>query len=135
MDDILNLVYVRFDKNLDYKSIVNSFAIKRFCESVYGDMPKFISPTKFTFDRDRLGLRIQDEYNKSIDYIIDIKKLPVKIIEDYYDELQETEVGEDLTMVEFEPNILLDDHIITINRGDRVLGVIATEFDFENLIC
>ena len=61
--------------------------------------------------------------------------MPVKIIEDYYDELGATEVSEDLTMVEFEPNILLDDHIITINRGDRVLGVIATEFDFENLIC
>ena len=33
----LNVVYVRFDKSLDYKIVVNSFPIKKFLESAFGD--------------------------------------------------------------------------------------------------
>ena len=119
----MNVVYVRFDKDLDYKAVVNSFYIKKFLESVFGEFPDMISPTKFTFDRDKLGDFIQNEYNMSKEYIVDTKSFPTTI-----------PYGEKLDLVEFETESLLDDHIVTVNSGDRVLGVFATELDFEHII-
>lgn len=128
----INLIYVRFDKSLDYKSIVNSFPIKKFCESAYGDFPTFKTPKTFTFNRDTLAQLIQSQYLLSRDYIISTRKIPLNISKEYYETINST--GPDLTMVEFEPNMITDDHLVTINSGDNVLGVIATESDFENII-
>ena len=119
----MNVVYVRFDKNLDYKAVVNSFYIKKFLETVFGEFPDMISPTKFKFDRDNLAEFIQNEYNMSKEYIVDSKSFPTTI-----------PYGEKLDLVEFETESLLDDHIVTVNSGDRVLGVFATELDFEHII-
>ena len=119
----MNVVYVRFDKDLDYKAVVNSFYIKKFLETVFGEFPDMISPTKFTFDRDKLGEFIQNEYNMSEPYICSVKPFPSTI-----------QYSEKLDLVEFEPEVLLDDHIVTVNSGDRVLGVFATELDFEHII-
>ena len=119
----MNVVYIRFDKNLDYKAVVNSFYIKKFLETVFGEFPDMISPTKFKFDRDNLAEFIQNEYNMSKEYIVDSKSFPATIPYD-----------EKLGLVEFETELLLDDHIVTVNSGDRVLGVFATELDFEHII-
>ena len=119
----MNIVYVRFDKNLDYKAVVNSFYIKKFLETVFGEFPDMVSPTKFKFDRDTLAEFIQNEYNMSKEYIVDSKSFPTTIPYD-----------EKLDLVEFETESLLDDHIVTVNAGDRVLGVFATELDFEHII-
>ena len=119
----MNIVYVRFDKNLDYKAVVNSFYIKKFLESVFGEFPDMISPTKFKFDRDTLAEFIQNEYNMSKEYIVDSKSFPTTIPYD-----------EKLDLIEFETESLLDDHIVTVNSGDRVLGVFVTELDFEHII-
>ena len=119
----MNIVYVRFDKNLDYKAVVNSFYIKKFLETVFGEFPDMVSPTKFKFDRDTLAEFIQNEYNMSKEYIVDSKSFPTTIPYD-----------EKLDLVEFETELLLDDHIVTVNSGDRVLGVFATELDFEHII-
>lgn len=131
-DDVIEVVYVRFDKNLDYKEVVNSYPIKKFLESAFGDFPNMISPTKFEFDRDKLGEFIQDQYDKSKEYIIERRRIPSQINEDYYKNLNES--GEDLTIVEFEPDTLLDDHLVTVNKGDKVLGVFATENDFKHIL-
>ena len=131
-DDVIEVVYVRFDKNLDYKEVVNSFPIKKFLESAYGDFPDMVSPKKFEFDRDQLGEFIQDEYDMSKEYVIAVKKVPEIITNEYYKTIGES--GEPLTLVEFETELLLDDHIVTVNRGDTVLGVFATEYDFEHII-
>ena len=131
-DDVIEVVYVRFDKNLDYKEVVNSYPIKKFLESAFGDFPNMISPTKFEFDRDKLGEFIQDQYDKSKEYIIERRRIPSQINEDYYKNLNES--GEDLTIVEFEPDTLLDDHLVTVNNGDKVLGVFATENDFKHIL-
>ena len=119
----MNVVYVRFDKTLDYKAVVNSFYIKKFLETVFGEFPDMISPTKFKFDRDTLAEFIQNEYNMSKEYIVDSKSFPTTI---HYDEK--------LDLIEFETELLLDDHIVTVNSGDKVLGVFATELDFEHII-
>ena len=119
----MNVVYVRFDKALDYKAVVNSFYIKKFLETVFGEFPDMVSPTKFKFDRDTLAEFIQNEYNMSKEYIVDSKSFPTTI---HYDEK--------LDLVEFETELLLDDHIVTVNSGDKVLGVFATELDFEHII-
>ena len=119
----MNIVYVRFDKNLDYKAVVNSFYIKKFLETVFGEFPDMISPTKFKFDRDNLAEFIQNEYNMSKEYIVDSKSFPTTI-----------PYGEKLDLIEFETESLLDDHIVTVNSGDRVLGVFTTELDFEHMI-
>ena len=119
----MNVVYVRFDKTLDYKAVVNSFYIKKFLETVFGEFPDMISPTKFKFDRDNLAEFIQNEYNMSKEYIVDSKSFLTTI-----------PYGEKLDLVEFETELLLDDHIVTVNSGDRVLGVFATELDFEHII-
>ena len=119
----MNVVYVRFDKTLDYKAVVNSFYIKKFLETVFGEFPDMISPTKFKFDRDTLAEFIQNEYNMSKEYIVDSKSFPTTIPYD-----------EKLDLIEFETESLLDDHIVTVNSGDRVLGVFATELDFEHII-
>ena len=119
----MNAVYVRFDHNLDYKSVVNSFYIKKFLESVFGEFPDMISPTKFKFDRDALAEFVQDEYDISKDYVVESKSFPSTIPYD-----------EKLNLVEFETELLLDDHIVTVNSGDRVLGVFATELDFEHIV-
>ena len=119
----MNVVYVRFDKTLDYKAVVNSFYIKKFLETVFGEFPDMISPTKFKFDRDTLAEFIQNEYNMSKEYIVDSKSFPTTI-----------PYGEKLDLVEFETESLLDDHIVTVNAGDRVLGVFVTELDFEHII-
>ena len=119
----MNVVYIRFDKNLDYKAVVNSFYIKKFLETVFGEFPDMISPTKFKFDRDNLAEFIQNEYNMSKEYIVDSKSFPTTI-----------PYGEKLDLIEFETESLLDDHIVTVNSGDRVLGVFATELDFEHII-
>ena len=119
----MNVVYIRFDKNLDYKAVVNSFYIKKFLETVFGEFPDMVSPTKFKFDRDTLAEFIQNEYNMSKEYIVDSKSFPTTI-----------PYGEKLDLVEFETESLLDDHIVTVNAGDRVLGVFATELDFEHII-
>ena len=123
MEDNVKVVYVRFDKSLDYKAVVNSFYIKKFLETVYGEMPTMISPTKFKFDRDALAEFVQDEYDMSKDYVVESKSFPTTIPYD-----------EKLDLVEFETELLLDDHIVTVNSGDRVLGVFATELDFEHII-
>ena len=119
----MNIVYVRFDKNLDYKAVVNSFYIKKFLETVFGEFPDMVSPTKFKFDRDTLAEFIQNEYNMSKEYIVDSKSFPTTIPYD-----------EKLDLIEFETESLLDDHIVTVNAGDRVLGVFVTELDFEHII-
>ena len=123
MEDNVKVVYVRFTKDLDYKSVVNSFYIKKFLESVFGEFPDMISPTKFKFDRDVLAEFVQDEYDRSKDYVVESKSFPTTIPYD-----------EKLDLVEFETELLLDDHIVTVNSGDRVLGVFATELDFEHII-
>jgi hypothetical protein len=123
MEDNVKVVYVRFTKDLDYKSVVNSFYIKKFLESVFGEFPDMISPTKFKFDRDALAEFIQDEYDMSKDYVVESKSFPTTIPYD-----------EKLDLVEFETELLLDDHIVTVNSGDRVLGVFATELDFEHIV-
>ena len=64
----MNVVYVRFDKTLDYKAVVNSFYIKKFLETVFGEFPDMVSPTKFKFYRDALAEFIQNEYNMSKEY-------------------------------------------------------------------
>lgn len=127
----MNTIYVRFDKTLDYKSVVNNFYIKKFLETVYGEFPQMKTSTQFTFDRDKLGEFIQNQYNLSKEYVVDSRKLPSAIIEEYYDELETT--GPNLYLVEFEPETLLDDHIVTINKGDKVLGVFATADDFDHI--
>ena len=123
MEDNVKVVYVRFDKSLDYKAVVNSFYIKKFLESVFGEFPDMISPTKFKFDRDTLAEFVQDEYDMSKDYVVESKSFPSTIPYD-----------EKLDLVEFETELLLDDHIVTVNSGDRVLGVFATELDFEHIV-
>ena len=128
----LNVVYVRFDKSLDYKIVVNSFPIKKFLESAFGDFPHMVTPKNFEFDRDQLGEFCQDEYEMSKDYVVDSKKVPDFINENYYNTIGES--GESLTLVEFETELLLDDHIVTVNKGDKVLGVFATEDDFRHKI-
>jgi len=132
MEDTINTVYVRFDKNLDYKSVVNSFPIKKFLESTFGDFPYMISPKEFTFDRDKLGEFIQEQYRLSWQYIMESKKVPAQIDKDYYDAINQS--GEFLTLNAFEPEVLLDDQIVTINSGDKVLGFFATEDDFRHII-
>ena len=83
-------------------------------KSVVTDM---ISPKKieFEFDRDQLGEFIQDEYNMSKEYVIDVKKVPEIITNEYYKTIGES--GEPLTLVEFKTELLIDDHIVTMNRG------------------
>ena len=123
MEENVKVVYVRFDKSLDYKSVVNSFYIKKFLETVYGEMPTMISPTKFKFDRDVLAEFIQKQFDVSKEYVVDSKSFPATIP---YDER--------LDLVEFEPEILTDDHLVTVNSGDRVLGVFAAEDDFGKIV-
>ena len=82
-----------------------------------------ISPKKFEFDRDKLAEFTQDEYDMSKEYVVDSKSFPSTIPYD-----------EKLDLVEFETELLLDDHIVTVNSGDRVLGVFATEDDFRHII-
>lgn len=124
-EDLVNVVFVRFTDKLDYKSVVNSFYIKKFLESVYGDFPNPISPRAFTFEKDVLCKFTQDEYERSKDYIIDSKTMPSLINESY---------GGHLDLVEFESDFLLDDHLVVVNDGDKVLGVFATEDDFRHII-
>ena len=81
------------------------------------------SPTKVKFDRDALAEFVQDEYDISKDYVVESKSFPSTIPYD-----------EKLNLVEFETELLLDDHIVTVNSGDRVLGVFATELDFEHIV-
>ena len=132
----MRVVYVRFDKALDYKKVVNSDLVHYFCEGVFGERPEMISPTKFTFDRDRLGEYIQDQYDKSKEYVLETKKIPSYISVDYCEKSGKPEDGgiKNLFFKDFEPEVLLDDHIITINDGDKVLGVFATEDDFKHII-
>lgn len=131
-EDFVEVVYVRFDKSLDYKGVVNSVPVKKFLESVFGDYPNMVSPKKFEFDRDKLGEFIQDQYDMSKEYVVDVQNVPEIINSEYYKELGES--GEHLTLCEFETEILLDDHIVTINRGDKVLGVFAADLDFEHIL-
>ncbi len=121
----MNVVYVRFDKSLDYKSVVNSFYIKKFLESVFGESPTMVTPKGFEFNREQLGDYIQDQYNQSKEYVLDTRSMPSTINESY---------GGELYLVEFEPEVLLDDHIVTVNSGEEVLGVFATEDDFGHII-
>lgn len=135
MEDNVKVVYVRFDKNLDYKEVVNSYPIKKFLETVFGDFPTMISPTKFEFDRDKLGEFIQDEYDKSHSYVIDSMNLPPHILEDYCKNVGvERKRLDEVELAEFEPEILLDDHIVVIVKKNKVLGVFATELDFGHIV-
>ena len=132
MEDNVKVVYVRFDHNLDYKSVVNSFYIKKFLESVFGELPTMATPKKFTFDRDKLGEFIQDQYLQSRPFIVDTKVIPDAIDTEYHNNTGE--FGERLLLVEFEPEVLTDDHLVTVNLGDKVLGVFATEDDFGKIV-
>lgn len=135
VEDLVNTVYVRFDKNLDYKEVVNSYPIKKFLETAFGDFPNMISPTKFTFDRDKLGEYIKDQYKKSHSYVIDWVNIPPHILEAYCKNIGvERKRWDEIMLVEIEPETLLDDHIVLIIRGDDILGVFATETDFEHII-
>lgn len=123
----INLIYVRFDKNLDYRTIVRSKSLKKFCMDVYGYETKFVSPSRFKFDIDKLGEFIQKEYESSWEYMYPSShtismKYPTPDTYSY------------LPIFEFEPNVLIDDNLIAITYDDKVLGVIATESDFEKII-
>ena len=134
-DDVIEVVYVRFDKNLDYKEVVNSYPIKKFLESAFGDFPNMISPTKFEFDRDKLGEFIQDQYDKSHSYVIDWMNIPPHILEAYCKAIGvERKRWDEVELAELEPEILLDDHIVVIVKKNKVLGVFATETDFGHII-
>jgi hypothetical protein len=132
----MNVVYVRFDKSLDYKAVVNSFPIKKFLEGVYGEMPTMVTPKGFEFNREQLGDFIQDQYEMSLNYIMETKKVPEKISNEYYETVMNNggEWGDVLTLNSFEPEVLLDDHIVTVNSREEVLGVFATEDDFGHII-
>jgi hypothetical protein len=131
----MNVVYVRFDKSLDYKEVVNSLPIKKFLESAFGEFPKMISPTKFTFDRDKLGEYIQDQFEKSKSYILDWENIPPHILESYCSATgKERKKWDEIQLVDFEPEILLDDHIVVVYGYMKVLGVFATEDDFEKIV-
>ena len=133
----INVIYVRFDKNLDYKQVVNSYPIHKILESAFGDIPNMVSPTKYTFDRDKLGVFIQDQWESSKTYTVDEGTLPVNITRGYYDKINQffnPNMDGHLLYEEFEPEILLDDHLVVITFCDKVLGVFATEYDFEKLI-
>lgn len=120
-----NTIFIPFDEKLDYKSIINSFYIKKILEYTFGYFPKMVTSVESTFDRDKLEKFIQDEYNVSKPYIVNSRSMPSVIIGSY---------GMCLKLVEFETETLLDDHIVTINSDDKVLGVFATEDDFEKII-
>lgn len=129
----MNCIYVRFDKALDYKSVVNSFYVKKFLEGVFGEFPTMVTPTKFTFDRDKLGEWVQDQYDKSEDYFIDSKPLPINIAIDYLHAHKVS--GNNLQLLEFEPEFgLLDDHLVVIDDGLKVIGVFVAEDDFGKII-
>ena len=132
----MNVVYVRFDKCLDYRQVVNSNLSHFICSGAFGERPEMVTPTKFTFDRDKLGQFIQDQYDKSKDYVMESRKVASYIVANYCEKSGHPEDEGHLNLYynEFEPEILLDDHIITINKGDKVLGVLATEDDFEHII-
>ena len=132
MEDNVKVVYVRFDHNLDYKSVVNSFYIKKFLENAFGELPEMVTPKKFTLDRDKLGEFIQDQYLQSRPFIVDTKVMPDVIDTEYHNNTGE--FGERLMLVEFEPELLTDDHLVTVNFGDKVLGVFATEDDFGKIV-
>ena len=92
-----------------------------------------VTPTKFTFDRDKLGQWVQDQYNKSEDYFIGNKPLPINIAADYLHHYHEN--SNNLQLLEFEPEFgLLDDHLVVIDDGLKVIGVFATEDDFGKII-
>lgn len=136
MEENIKVIYVRFDKNLDYISVVNSFPIRKFLEYVFGYQPYMKTPKEFSFDRDKLGEFIQEQYEWSLNYIMETKKVPEKISNEYYEIIMNSggECGDALTLNAFEPEVLLDDQIVTINSGDKVLGVFATELDFGHII-
>lgn len=136
MEENVKVIYVRFDKNLDYISVVNSFPIRKFLEYVFGYQPYMKTPKEFSFDRDHLGEFIQEQYEMSLNYIMETKKVPENISNEYYETVANDggEWGDVLTLNAFEPEVLLDDQIVTINSGDRVLGVFATETDFGHII-
>ena len=92
---------------------------------------------KYTFDRDKLGVFIQDQWESSKTYTVDEGTLPVNITRGYYDKINQffnPNMDGHLLYEEFEPEILLDDHLVVITFCDKVLGVFATEYDFEKLI-
>ncbi len=132
----INVIYVRFDKNLDYKQVVNSYPIHKILESTFGDTPNMVSPKKYTFSREKLGEFIQDQYSKSKEYVVDETILPSHIITDYFKNVGVIEdfTSRKLVLKDWESEILLDDHLVTVNFGDIVLGVFATEYDFEHII-
>lgn len=122
----ISIVYVRFDKGLDYKAVVNSKYIKSILEHVYGYKPNMISPTVYKFDRDLLGVFVQKQYDLSKQYAYDMGEVLPKSIEEEY--------GSPLRLQEFEPELLTDDNLLVITTGDRVLGVFASDTDFEKMI-
>lgn len=129
----MECVYVRFDKSLDYKTIVNSRDVKKFVgNAIDGEYPQMVSPTMFTFDRDKLRDYVQNEYNLSEDYLVDRQYLNAQLVVDYLHAHGYT--NHSVSLIEFEPDCLLDDHIVTVNDGDTVLGVFATRDDFAQLI-
>ena len=136
----MNIVYVRFDKNLDYKMVVNSSSAHYFCSNSFGDdVIDMISPTKFIFDRDKLGEYIQRQYDVSKEYVYEKRKLPSYIIKDYWKNQNNEDNGiiwsQPLYFNDFEPDILLDDHLVTVNdKNDKVLGFFASEDDFEKIV-
>ena len=87
----MNVVFMRFDHNLDYKSVVNSFYIKKFLENIYGEMPSMITPRNFLFDRDKLGEFIQDQYLQSRPFIVDTKAIPSEIDNEYHKNIKQLE--------------------------------------------
>lgn len=128
----MECVYVRFDKSLDYKTIVNSKVVRTFVgNAIDGEYPKMISPTAFTFDRDKLKEFIQKQYDLSKDYISDRKYLDVQLYDDYLH--AHGYLDHNVSLVDFEPDIPTDDHLVTVNDGDTVLGVFATDVDFDNI--
>lgn len=131
--ETIDCICVRFDKTLDYKSVVNNQEVKKFLYNAFGYWPKMQTPTQFTFDRDKLGEFIQKDYDKSEDYIVAGKYLPINVAIDYLHAHHMT--GNNLQLIEYESEIgVLDDHLVVIIDGVKVLGVFATSDDFGKII-
>ena len=118
----VGVIFVDFDKErIDYESMADNQAVKRFLESAFGYEPSIMDSKFYSFDGGKLSAFIQKQYDLSKRYIVESRHLPKPL-------------DTSLMLREFEADCLLDDNLVTVNSADKVLGFFTTVYDFEHII-